>query len=165
MFSFLRKRIPFELAEPGTDPTRQRNSHPRPTWLQKNGLLVVGLLAFAIGGWWFFIREPAPPAKSAPVPTAVPTLAPEMTPSSGFFASGSNSVSGFLPTSEQQPTPTTVVTWPLLNEPPSVTITPAPDYNVFVDDESILCWCNLDDQPAQCYTFIPKICEEQQDEQ
>ncbi len=174
MFDILKRRIPFELAEPGTDPTRQRNSHPRPSWLQKNGLLVAGVLIFAIGGWWKFIRVPTPPAKSAAAPTAASTPAPatETTPSSGgFFDGGSNSVSGFLPTSEPPPpplsTPAIVVTPVLLDTAtPVATPTPQADYNVFVDGEAVLCWCDGDvEQPPECGDAVPRVCEERANEQ
>ncbi|RLD00613.1 MAG: hypothetical protein DRI77_00095 [Chloroflexi bacterium] len=144
---------------PGRLP-RQRNSHPRPNWLKTNGLLVFGALVFVIGGWWVFIREPAPPAvQSVPAPTAIP--APAIEEPAGFF-DDSGAESGFFPTTEPTPVPPTVT-------PPPPTATPEGLlYNVFVDGQSIICLCTeagaiIGD--AVCFDAAPSACGENVDGQ
>ncbi len=84
MIPLLGKRLPFELAEPGTDPTRKAPPRPRQSLLRENQWLLIGLLVFLGVGYWKFVRKPAPrravAADPAPTVIASPTPAP-----GGFF--------------------------------------------------------------------------------
>jgi hypothetical protein len=161
---FLRPRIPFELAEPGADPTRQPNPHPRKDFRDVLPWVFVGIALLAFG-YLKFIRKP-PPATEAKVQataTATPGATPNGTPGffavagtpSGFFSTPQPSATPLVPTAT--PTPTAVV--------PTVTWTPTPrpgwEYGVFVDGEQIVCWCTAtgDVGPVDvCREHVPTRC-------
>jgi len=157
MFPF-KHRIPFELAEPGTDPTSRPNPHPRKSW--KDAVpWMIALAIFLLIGYRFFIR-PEQRQKSAsassprPRPTSIVTPVP--TPQ-GFL---SRHVTPY-PTATATLTPTVISV-------STQTPTPTPQvytYGVFVDGEQIICWCagGGDVGPTEiCGQFIPVACNEQE---
>lgn len=129
-------KLEFELAEPGTDPTRRPNPHPSPGFLARfsgNAGLVLAVLAFLGLGYFKFVA-PSKPKKEQAAPTATPTVPPTATPEQGEqagFFSNSNAQSGFLPT----------------NPPPTATSSPTPTlaavitYQIELDEQVIDCWC------------------------
>jgi len=161
-------RIEFELAEPGTDPTRRPNPHPRPGFFARfsgNLGLVLAVLSFAALGYIKFVKPKQEPQReqAQALPTAAPTVAPTVTstPSEGSFFANSNGGSGFLPTEEPTPTltPSPVIT---ATAPPREEIT----YQVFTASGPVNCWCKpatgeigafdgpadpcLDNMPSEC---------------
>jgi hypothetical protein len=125
------KRIPFEMAPPGTDPTNQYNPLPKRRGNLKDAMpWIVGLMLFAFVGYRTFIspsggkdskaaQETTPPATAtatipAPTLTHTPTLSP-----TAFY----------IPTPTYTPTPT---------------IPPILSFGVFVGTQQIACWCDLD---------------------
>jgi hypothetical protein len=151
------RRMAFEMAEPGVDPTRIPNSgggrrvglRLGDAWLV---LLVCAFLAF---GYVRFVRKPAAPEQETarPAPTATPAPAP---------------AGGFFPiTDAHTPEPTATAT----PAPTTPTATPTPtsggiSYSVFVgenvlDLEQIDCICWPDGRiegPETCAGTVPTAC-------
>ena len=127
------KRIPFELAPPGTDPTNQYNPLPKRKSNLKDALpWVGGLILFAIVGYRTFIapnngqgeskaaQEASPPATAtATAPAPTPTLTHTATPTAYY-----------IPTPTYTPTPTP--------DPHIMT------FGVFSGKQQIACWCNVE---------------------
>ncbi len=187
----LRRGIPFELAEPGTDPTRIPNSVSRRSlrlgdyWIV---LVVVGFLAF---GYVRFVRKPTSPKAeiARPVPTAPPTLT--STPGidgdsagSGFFGGdnpgdnpAANFARGFFPI-EESATPALTSTSTPISIPtstPTATLDASSEsvivYGVFVGDllnrRQIICRCWPDgtvEGASECGEAIPAGCWGSSDE-
>lgn len=138
-------RIPFTLAEPGTDPTRQPNPMVSRGGGLKDALPWIGALAlFLVGGYLLFIKpnmeEPQETAKATA--TAAPTEAEGGMLSSMDIASDEES-----PAATVTPTPTSRIT-----------------YGVFQDGEQISCWCDLETgeigggDPSLCGQYPPTEC-------
>ena len=172
------RRIPFEMAEPGTDPTRIPNSVSRRSLRLGDYWIVLVVIGFLALGYMRFVRKPSPKATETarPVPTVLPTMTP--TPGdggasvgSGFFGGdvdnrAANFARGFFPidnTPTPTPTPTPVST---------ATHTPEPEgdgavvYGVWIgenaiDREQIICWCYPDgtiNGPPECGEAVPMAC-------
>jgi hypothetical protein len=163
------RRMAFEMAEPGVDPTRIPNSgggrrvglRLGDAWL---ALVVCAFLAF---GYVRFVRKPAAPEQETarPAPTATP--APEPTVAGGgFFDGAANAASGFFPISG---TPTPDPTATATPAPTATAAMPEPDgivYSVFVgenalDLQQINCICWPDGRiegPEACAGTVPTAC-------
>ncbi len=164
--SVLSKRLPFELAEPGTDPTQSAPPRPRRSLIRENQWLVIGLLVFLGVGYWKFVRKPAP--RQAVAADPAPTVVASPTPAPGGFFDGDGGNTGFFPTA--QPPPTATATLP-------ATVTPLPtptpvaegiEYGVFVDGEQVICSCLYTGDvigPAVCHEYVPTACGGRSDEQ
>lgn len=158
------KQIPFELAEPGTDPTLQHNSHPGPPGFFRANLWLVIIVVFVASGYFVFHKPHNTFGQAkAPPPAPTSTTIPDPDGGSGFFASnvGAN-VSGFLPKAEPLSTP---VYPPTPTSAPTPPPTPTPlglAYGVFVDGEQVLCWCTptLDGivGGTACLEAAPSMC-------
>lgn len=91
------KRLPFELAEPGTDPTSQARPRPRRNSLRDNRWLVIGLVVFLGFGYFKFVRKPDPRQAVTASPTPKVVASPTPAPSPGGFFDGGGDT-GFFPT-------------------------------------------------------------------
>lgn len=148
-------RIPFEMADPGTDPTRRPNPHPkRSVW--SNWPWFLAGAVFLVFGYAKFIKpdEPKTARAIAPTATSTPVITPTFT--SGLFDQNNDSVTGFLPTQQPIQTPTLF---------PSPIPPPTPEgftYGVFLDGEQIICMCTLSGEIVGddiCNAYIPSMCE------
>jgi hypothetical protein len=165
-------KLEFELAEPGTDPTRRPNPHPSPGFLARfsgNAGLVLAVLAFLVLGYFKFVAPSKPKKEQAQAaatasPTVPPTATPEPGEQAGFF-SNSNAQSGFLPTNPP-PTATPTLTPTLAATP---TLKPQIEeitYQVFTASGPVTCWCKPGtgeigafDGPADpCLDTLPSEC-------
>ncbi len=129
-------RIPFELAEPGTDPTRKAPPRPRRNLIRDNQWLLVGLMVFLAVGYVKFVRKPAPRAAADTRPTvAAPTPTPAL--EDGGFFTGDGGDTGFFPT--------------------AVPSSPLAFYGVLVEGENVACSCSLS---GDLIVIEPDICNE-----
>jgi hypothetical protein len=135
--------IPFEFAEPGTDPTKERNRMISRNDSNLKDVIpwVLLLAAFIAGGYFLFLKPENSKGKaSRPVPTA--TSVPTEAISAGNSENSEQSVA-----SVAQETPT--------EAPETLTPSPVPPtatplyslirYKIEVGGETIECWCNPSD--------------------
>jgi len=142
-------RIPFTMAEPGTDPTRQPNPIRHKRGLNDMVPYGIAIVAFILAGWWFFIR----PGDGAKTAQAQPTAAPRATLTAAPTIA--------LPTSTIPPSPT-----PTPTHTPTPAPTPIPPniltYAVYQNGEAIYCWCNTETlfwgDNVICQAYLPSDC-------
>lgn len=136
--------IPFEFAEPGTDPTKQRNRmigrSGRAGNLKDVVPWVLLLAVFLAGGYWLFLKPENKGKASQSAPTA--TSAPTEAISAGNSENSEQSVA-----SVAQETPTAP---PETLTPSPVPPTPTPlyslvRYKIEVGGDVVECWCNPSD--------------------
>jgi hypothetical protein len=159
---FPRPRIPFELAEPGADPTRQPNPHPRKDFKDVLPWVFAGIALLAFGYLKFIHKSPTTEAKVQ----ATATVAPAATPNTPGLFGISGTPSGFFSTPQPSVTPIVPTITPTLTVAvPTVAWTPTPrpgwEYGVFVDGEQIVCWCTDagDVGPVDvCREHVPTRC-------
>lgn len=144
-------RIPFEMAPPGTDPTKQRNRvMMRSGWRQALPWIAIAL-AFAFLGY-VLLGGRLPRIGKRPAQSAAeqPTAAPTATETA-------------MPTLSPTETPTERATTP---EPPKVTVLAKGEALVRYVVGDITCTCDVtadaaawgDDQ-ERCEAFKPEVCD------
>ena len=137
-------RLKFELAEPGTDPTKQPNPLPKRSRAEALPWIFL-LIAFILGGYLLFGRHGGSGGTGAvrhvTTPHPLPRPAATATP---------------VPTSS--PTPTTIVAI----SPTTPVSTPMLFYGVFEGKAQTVCWCDpatgeAGDAPL-CLQYRPEMC-------
>ena len=161
-------RLPFELAEPGTDPTRQHNPYPKRRWTDALPWIAALLALFLLWGYRHSHGQTAsarrPRSTPTPVAAAV-TVSPQspMAMSVGGAGRGFFAVTPFItpPTQTPWPTPTPVAT-----STPVPTSTPTPvgmvRYAVFVNGQQVVCECvpgAVVSTESACQSAVPVECD------
>ncbi len=177
-----RRRIPIEIAPPGTDPTEEY--HPLPKRgkgdLKSTLPWIIGLVLFCLAGYNTFIKPDDGQAKApknqlalfkgnknavpqAPTPTADQPMALRLP--------GEEIKATVAPTPAPSPTPMPVPT----SSPTPTVEPPAPEplltnilaFGVFENGEQITCACNLDtgdidgENPELCRAYPPSMCKKE----
>jgi hypothetical protein len=147
-------RIPFELAEPGTDPTRQKNPIPKRDigdalpW-------IFGLIFLLIVGYLQFGEQIG--LRSSRSTDQTPTETPAVAPTAEITPPGDVSRSESLSESETSSKPVEMT-------PPAPVITGEGSRLVTYNVGETCCWCYKDDRPpgghdvALCQAHEPEIC-------
>ena len=156
------KRIPFEWAEPGVDPTQQHHPLPRRKGNLKDTLpWIAGLVLVAAFGYQKFVspRIETQAAQEAAMPVATATAQP-----------------GLLSEKSTAPPPTATATpmvTPTIPPTATATATPAPTlppanlvtFGVFDNGQQLACWCNVDtgevggEDVEKCSPHKPSLCK------
>jgi hypothetical protein len=163
MTAFLKPRLPFELAEPGTDPTTLPNPHPKKSWRDVLPWIAAGIV-FLFFGYVKFIKKPDSSSSQARAETSPVTVVETPAPTPTRFTGQG----GFFP--DQTPTPTLIATVTATTPTPTLTPmpTPTPDgyvsvvyFGVFVDGEQVTCFCDATGIVGPldvCVQFTPQLC-------
>lgn len=143
-------RIPFTMAEPGTDPTRQPNPIRHKRGMSDMVPYGIAIAAFVLAGWWFFVRDDSTGQSAQVQPTTAPTTA---------AATAAPTIALPTPTLPPSPTPTPPHT-------PTPSPTPLPPnvltYAVYQGEEAVYCWCNTETlfwgDAIICQAYLPIRC-------
>lgn len=160
-------RIPFELAEPGTDPTRHKNPRPKKDWTDALpwmfglvGMLIIGYLLF---GEQLGLKTAQSAPETSRETSAVTETVKEQDLSTPALSKSLSERETVTETVETTPT-ATVSSTESLSETLEVKITAEGVRLVCYEVGEVECWCYKDGRPpggddvALCQVHEPEVC-------